>query len=142
MTKRGRPPKLGVKSAEYLFRSLIASTVFDRERSDGEKYEAAIESAVAKVKEIMPGTPISSTELKRILAARRNELGKVLLARSERSANAQQIEVVRAGLKLLQETFKDQFPKLGKSSPFSAPTVFSFGYASKLVHTRSNSVKR
>jgi hypothetical protein len=68
MAKRGRPNKNGVKPGWMLIRSFIVLHAYCREKAAGEKHSTAIAAAVSAVHSWVPGTPISKTEVKRVLA--------------------------------------------------------------------------
>jgi hypothetical protein len=68
MPPRGRPKKNGVKDPGHLLRLGIAICAYDKARLAGEKYSVALQAAVEAVRLQIPGTSMSETEMKRILA--------------------------------------------------------------------------
>lgn len=68
MQKRGRPRKDGRKTPWFLFRTAIALSAYGKARDAGEKYEAALEAAIAAIRRELPGIPMSRTEMKRVLS--------------------------------------------------------------------------
>ena len=69
--KRGRPRTNGRKPGWVLGRALIAIEAYDRARRDGHKHWVALGVAVDAVRRELPGVAISTTEVKRALAALR-----------------------------------------------------------------------
>ena len=68
MPKRGRPRKHGKQPAWMLGRAMIVLHAFHAARQRGEKYEAAIDEAIAVVKSFYPGMRIGAQLVKQILA--------------------------------------------------------------------------
>jgi hypothetical protein len=68
MTRRGRPRKNGVQSAEFFFREIEVVRLFTQARCAGEKYSGAVSESVQAFHKQCPETPLSCTEVKRIVA--------------------------------------------------------------------------
>jgi hypothetical protein len=67
--KRGRPQKAGVKPGWMLIRAGVVLATFEEKRRSGAKHHFTIEETVEEMRKQFPKTPISATEVKRILAA-------------------------------------------------------------------------
>ncbi len=84
--KRGRPRKAGDTVQLWQFvRAGVAMCAYDEARGSGEKHSAAVRHAAQFVKQLHPEMPISTTEVKRILAAWRPRSSHTIF-RFERSS--------------------------------------------------------
>jgi hypothetical protein len=66
--KRGRPTKNGVRDPAHLSRALKIICSYENARTGGIKHSSAVREAIAFVRQLDPGMPVSETEVKRILA--------------------------------------------------------------------------
>ena len=73
MAKRGRPRTYGVKPGRMFFRDLFVRCALDEARRNGEKYVDAISATVSALNSGHDKKCVSSTGVKRILAARQLE---------------------------------------------------------------------
>src|SRR5260221_14649092 len=65
--KVGRPPMNGVTEPWRFGRALKVIHAYTKARAGGEKHSAAVKEAVNFVRRLDPYTPISETEVKRVL---------------------------------------------------------------------------
>jgi hypothetical protein len=82
MSQRGRPRKNGVKPTEVLYRTMVALRGYEKARAAGEKYEVALEAAIAEVQMALK-MRMSVTEVKRVLAEFRSETQESVFLVSE-----------------------------------------------------------
>jgi hypothetical protein len=68
MKKRGRPPKNGTTEPWRFGRALQVVHAYTKARNSGEKHSAAVKEAINFVRRLDPETPISESEVKRVLA--------------------------------------------------------------------------
>ena len=124
--KRGRPPKNGVKDPIALLRALIVLHGYDHARAKREKYSVAINEAVAFVRQLHAGMPISETEVKRILAEFRPRGARTILMSEYSVVEGEEARKLRSKLsftRFLSEGQAEPTPTENDSKPLKRFTI-------------------
>ncbi len=140
--KRGRPRKAGDTIQFWQFaRAGMAMCAYDQARASDEKHWAAVSHAVQFVKQLYPEMPISTTEVKRILAAWRPRNGGTIL-RFELSVlteeETKKFHWIQEQLVALPKSEGQSTPLLPEASPTGNPVIFKIRFGERPNYPRHN----
>jgi len=142
MEKMGRPPKNGRVGLWQLSRSLMILKDYLKARRGGLKYSAAVRETVDDVRQLVPGMPVSETEVKRVVALLSPENRPLAAIVDSRILEGQEAARIRRfHAEMMEYAGIKSFANMTDSDWNKPLTRFTLGFGPKPEYPRHNAKK-
>jgi hypothetical protein len=137
--KKGRPPKNGVATPERLQRSMMIIHAYQKARARGEKHSVAVREAVDFVRQLVPETPISETEVRRVLSEFQPQHSPIALKVACSILEGEEAAKIRNRFAQMLELSGTKSPmEMGDQDQRRCLCRFRFGFHKRPIYPRYN----